>query len=92
MARFSGPFSFRSTILKPFIPKRLEHIAFGLLLSGMMSLLVSGFATLIGLGFVDGILLAWMKAWLPSWALAFPVVLVVAPLVRRILGRLVIQP
>ena len=78
--------------MKPYIPKRLEHVAFGLLLSGMMSFLVSGFATLIGLGFVDGLLLHWMKAWLPSWALAFPVVLVVAPFVRRILSRIVIQP
>jgi hypothetical protein len=73
----SGP-GFR----KPFIPKRFEHIAFGFLLSGMMSFPVSGFATLIGLGFVDGFSMHWMKAWLPCRALAFPVVLVVAPIVR----------
>jgi len=79
-------------ILKPFLPKRLEHIAFGLLLSGMMSLLVSGFATLISLGLSPDFPLMWLKAWLPSWALAFPTVLVVAPFVRRILSRIVIQP
>jgi hypothetical protein len=36
--------------MKPFLPKKREHIAFGLMLTGMMSFLVSGFATLISLG------------------------------------------
>jgi hypothetical protein len=31
----------------------------------------------------------WVAAWVPSWALAFPVVLVVAPVARRIVGGLV---
>lgn len=78
--------------MKPFIPKRLEHVAFGFLLSGMMSFMVSGFATLMALGFTGDFLPHWFRAWLPSWALAFPVVLVVAPFVRRILSKLVIQP
>ena len=78
--------------MTPFIPKRYEAIAFGLLLSCLMSLLVSGFATLMALGLSPEFPLHWLKAWLPSWALAFPVVLVVAPFVRRVLSRIVIQP
>jgi len=31
-----------------------------------------------------------MSAWIPSWAVAFPAVLLVAPLVRRILKRIVV--
>lgn len=78
--------------MKPFLPKRFEHIAFGLLLSGMMSFLVSGLATLISLGPTYAFPLMWLKAWLASWAIAFPSVLIVAPFVRRILVRIVIQP
>jgi hypothetical protein len=78
--------------VKPFLPKRFEHIAFGFMLSGLMSLLVSGFATMISLGLSPSFPLLWLKAWLPSWALAFPVVLVIAPFVRRVLARIVIQP
>jgi hypothetical protein len=78
--------------VKPFLPKRLEHVAFGFLLSGMMSFLVSGFATLISIGLSPEFPLLWLTAWLPSWALAFPTVLVVAPFVRRVLARIVIQP
>lgn len=77
--------------IKPFLPKRYEHIAFGLLLSGMMSCIVSGLATALGLGVTADFPLLWLKAWVPSWAIAFPSVLLVAPVVRRILGRIVIR-
>jgi membrane protease YdiL (CAAX protease family) len=78
--------------LTPFIPKRFEQIAFGFLLSCMMSFMVSGFSILISFGPEPGFFLHWMRAWLPSWAVAFPVVLVVAPFVRRVIARIVIQP
>jgi len=71
------------------IPKRYEHIVFGALLSGMMSFIVSGVSTLLALGPVSGFFVKWIAAWLPSWSIAFPTVLVVAPVVRRILHRIV---
>jgi hypothetical protein len=84
-------FAQRDDDMKPFLPRKYEHIAFGLLLSGMMSFLVSGFATLIAIGLSTEFPLQWLKAWLPSWALAFPVVLIVAPFVRRLLSSIVIR-
>lgn len=66
------------------IPARYAPIAFGLLLSGMMSFLVSGVATIFTLGFGVEFFGQWMLAWLPSWAVAFPAILIVAPLARRI--------
>ena len=83
---------FEAAAMKPFVPKRLEQIAFGLLLSGMMSLIVSGISTALAVGMKASFLLAWLGAWLPSWAIAFPAVLVIAPMVRRILGRIVVKP
>lgn len=76
--------------MTPFVPKRLEPIAFGLLLSGMMSLLVSGLSTALAVGLADGFFGFWLRARLSSWAVAFPAVLLVAPFVRRILRRIVI--
>ncbi|MFZ1814902.1 MAG: DUF2798 domain-containing protein [Rhizobiaceae bacterium] len=75
--------------MKPFIPKRFEAIAFGLLLSGMMTFFVSGISTVLAVGLVEDIFAKWMKAWAYSWAVAFPIVLFVAPTVRRILHRVV---
>lgn len=77
--------------MRPFIPSRLEHIAFGFLLSCFMSLLVSGVATFLATGIVAGFVWTWLSAWLSSWVIAFPAVLVVAPFVRRMLHRLVIK-
>lgn len=75
--------------MSPFIPKRLEPVAFGFLLSGMMSLIVSGISTVLAVGLHAGFVGQWLLAWAPSWAIAFPAVLVVAPFVRRILKQIV---
>ena len=75
--------------MRPFLPKRLEPYAFGLLLSGMMSFLVSGLSTALAIGVDANFPLMWLSAWLPSWSIAFPSVLVVAPFVRRVLSRIV---
>ena len=68
-------------------------LAFGFLLSGMMSFLVSGISTARALGFAHvasdpgGFLGLWAGNWASSWVVAFPVVLVVAPMVRKIVNR-----
>lgn len=83
------------------LAKKFAPALFGLILSGLMSLLVSGISTYRAVGSVDGQgglgvgawltgwLTAWLSAWLIAWLVAFPVVLVVAPLARRTVARLV---
>lgn len=71
------------------IPARYQHILFGLILSGLMSFIVSGIATFRTVGWIDGLVMLWMSNWLPSWAVAFPAVLFVAPVTRRIVAKLV---
>lgn len=70
-------------------PKRFAPALFGLMLSGLMSLLVSGISTYRAVGFGEGYAGLWAGAWLTAWIVAFPVVLVVAPLARRTVARLV---
>jgi len=74
------------------MPARFAPVLFGLILSALMSLLVSGISTFRNAGLVDGFLVIWISAWLPSWLIAFPVVLVVAPVARRLVGFLVKAP
>ena len=71
------------------ISARLAPLLFGLVLSGLMSLLVSGVATFCNTGLIEGFFGLWVGAWLPSWFIAFPVVLVVAPVARRIVNTFV---
>jgi hypothetical protein len=70
------------------IPQRYAPILFGFILSGLMSAIVSAIATLRTLGPEPGIVAVWAGSWLTSWAIAFPAVLVVAPITRRLVARL----
>ena len=70
------------------IPARFVPVLFGLILSGLMSFLVSGISTFRAVGLTEGVLMVWLLAWLSSWAVAFPTVLVVAPVTRRLVAWL----
>lgn len=70
------------------IPARFAPILLGFILSGLMSCIVSGLSTPRALGLTSAFAGQWMGNWAVSWATAFPIVLVVAPLTRRIVGRL----
>jgi hypothetical protein len=71
------------------IPARFAPILFGLILSGLMSLMVSGLSTFRAVGAVAEFPLLWLGNWAFSWMLAFPAVLIVAPITRRIVAKLV---
>lgn len=71
------------------IPRRFEPLVFGFIVSGLMSLVVSGIATLRVTGLVAGFTGLWLGAWLTAWVFAFPTVLLVAPVARRIVSRMV---
>jgi hypothetical protein len=60
-----------------------------LLLTVVMTCLVSFISTLKSIGWVPGLLRVWLEAWAWSWVVAFPAVLVVLPLVRRLTDAIV---
>ncbi len=76
----------------------LPNVVFGFLLSGFMSLVISGVSSLRNFGLERVIsqpsqfLQGWMNAYFSSWLVAFPVVLFVAPLVRRIVSAWFAEP
>ncbi|APG45558.1 DUF2798 domain-containing protein [Phaeobacter porticola] len=74
------------------LPARFAPILFGLILSGIMSCIVTGVATLKAVGFSAEAPGLWMGAWSFGWPVAFAVVLVVAPGVRRLVAILVKSP
>ena len=69
------------------IPARFAPIAFGALLSAIMVALVSGFVIAITQGFQSGFVAQWLKSCATTWPVAFPTVTLVAPWVRRVVGR-----
>jgi hypothetical protein len=71
------------------LPPRYAGIVMPLVLSVLMTFVVSGIATLVNIGVTPTILTQWGRAWALSWIVAFPTLLIVLPLVRRIVGSLV---
>lgn len=71
------------------IPQKYAPILFGFILSGLMSCIVSAIATYRALAPAAAFLSEWGGSSLSSWLVAFPVVLVVAPVTRRLVAKLV---
>jgi hypothetical protein len=69
------------------IPARFAPLLFSALLSAIMVCIVSGFVLLTTQGLMPGLLQQWVRSCVTTWPVAFPTVAVVAPLVRRIVGR-----
>lgn len=74
------------------IPRKFGPMLFGLVLSGLMSMLASGVSTLRVLGLAPGFIGLWASSWLTAWLIAFPVVLLVAPLAKKAVDRLLVTP
>jgi len=70
------------------IDKKYSPLLFGLILSGLMSMLVSGLSTWRVAGLSSHFPVQWASAWLFAWMVAFPAVLVMAPLARKLVERL----
>ena len=73
------------------IPRKFEPVLFGLVLSGLMSLVVSGLSAAVAGGLHAGFTGLWARSWLTGWLVAFPLVLLVGPLARRLV-RAVLAP
>ena len=72
------------------IPARYETILFQFIISAMMSCLVSGTVTFINLGVPGVAVMLWLKAWIIAWSIAFPAIVVLSPLARKLVKRLII--
>jgi integral membrane sensor domain MASE1 len=69
------------------IPRRYNHFVFSVIQSGLTCFIAAAIASLsfVAQGsFVDH----WMKAWVVAWVTMLPVVLLAAPVIRRIADRL----
>jgi hypothetical protein len=69
------------------IPARFAPILFSALLSAIMVCIVSAFVLAISQGVQSGFPAQWLRSCLTTWPVAFPTVAIVAPWVRRIVGR-----
>lgn len=71
------------------LPARFAPIVMPFFLSILMTCLVSLISTARSVGFSPDLLRLWPGSWAMSWLVAFPLTLVVLPIVRRMTSALV---
>jgi hypothetical protein len=76
----------------PRLPARYAGVVMPFFLSILMTFVVSGISTLKALGFTAAFLQTWPGAWALSWLVAFPTLLLVLPIVRRLVALVVAPP
>ena len=74
------------------LPARYAAIVMPLVLSVLMTFVVSAISTPRSLGPTSAFIATWPAAWAISWLVAFPTLLVVLPLVRKIVAFAVETP
>jgi hypothetical protein len=73
------------------LPARYAAIVLPFVLSLLMTFVISGVSTLKSLGPTRAFVSTWPAAWALSWIVAFPTLIAVLPMVRRIVA-LVVEP
>ncbi|MFT3791244.1 MAG: DUF2798 domain-containing protein [Rudaea sp.] len=73
----------------PKLPARYGTLVMPLLLSIFMTCIVSLISTLKSIGMSPQLISKWLGAWGVSWLIAFPVLLLVLPVVRKATAALV---
>lgn len=67
------------------LPARYAHVFLPLVITFCMTFLVSGISTIRNLGLSSDVFFSsWLEAWGISWLIAFPVLLVILPMARKI--------
>lgn len=70
------------------IPPRHAGVLFAFLMSLQMAAIMSGIITAVNRGVGSGFFLAWGKGFAVAWPIAFPLILLLAPRVRRLVEKL----
>lgn len=71
------------------IAKKYETVLFALVNGAFMSGFMSFVITFLNIGFVDNFLFLWLGAYWKAFLVAFPIILLVTPRIRKAVSNLV---
>ena len=71
------------------IAKKYTTYVFSFFMALLMSAIMSMVVSLLNVGLVENIFAIWLRAWGISFVIAFPTVIVVTPLVKRLVNLMV---
>jgi len=71
------------------IARKYQKVLFAFLMALMMSGIMSLVISVFNLGLHANIVHIWLKAWGFAFVVAFPTIMLVAPIVQRLVNRLI---
>jgi len=71
------------------IDKKYQQLVFAFFMALLMSCIMSFVISTFNIGFVNNILSIWLKAWGFAFVVAFPAILLVIPVVRKMMGLVI---
>lgn len=74
------------------IPVKYAPFVFAFMMSGLMAGIMSGVLTALSVGLSMNMLIRWGHVFPTAWSIAFPCVLILAPLVKRVVSKVVMEP
>ena len=73
-------------------PQKKFHFVFSLVMGATMVFLMTFVITLINVGWVENFFQMWIKAFSIAYVIVVPVIFFLAPMARKITGRLLGMP
>ena len=73
-------------------PQKKFHFVFSVIMGAMMISLMTLIITLVNVGLVEDFIGRWLRAFLIAYVVGVPVIFFLAPMARKITGRLLNVP
>jgi hypothetical protein len=70
------------------IDKRFAPLVNALLMAIVLPFFMTFVVSLVNIGFTDRLVVAWMKTWAIASVAAFPLILILAPLIKKVVGTI----
>lgn len=73
-------------------PHKKFHLVFSIVMAAFMVFIMTFIITLANVGWIDGFASLWLKAFAIAYVVAVPVIFFLAPLARKLTGRILGMP
>ena len=73
-------------------PQKKFHLVFSIVMAAVMAFIMTFIITLANGGWVEGFTHLWLKAFAIAYVVAVPIIFVLAPVARKLTGRILGMP
>jgi hypothetical protein len=73
-------------------PQKKFHLVFSIVMAAIMVFIMTFIITLTNVGWLDGFVHLWLRAFTIAYAVAVPIIFFLAPVARKLTGKILGMP